>query len=83
MSGRKKKKEEERRKKKNTRENNGKRVACGARNSPVPIIYKVGERVRLHNVATEDWALKGTIYLLRTTDDGRVVSYDIITDKGS
>ena len=34
----KKKKKEERKKKerKNTRENNGKRVACGARNSPVP-----------------------------------------------
>ena len=33
MSGKKKKKKK---KKKNTRENNGKRVACGARNSPVP-----------------------------------------------
>ena len=33
-------------------------------------------------MATRDWALKGTIDLLRTTDDRRVVSYDVITDKG-
>ena len=29
-----------------------------------------------------DWDLKGTIDLLRTTDDGWVVSYDVLTDKG-
>ena len=33
-------------------------------------------------MATRDWSLKGTSYLLTTTDDGRVVSYDVMTDKG-
>ena len=52
------------------------------KNKTNKILYEVGQRVRLQNVATRDWALKGTIDLLRTTDDGRVVSYDVITDKG-
>ena len=42
----------------------------------------MGDRVRLQNVATKEFILKGTIELLRTTNDGRVVSYDIVTDKG-
>ena len=46
------------------------------------ILYKIGERVRLQNVATRDWDLKGTIERVRTADDGRVVSYDVLTDKG-
>ena len=52
------------------------------KNKTNKILYKVGDRVRLQNVANKEWVLKGTIDLLRTTDDGRVVSYDIITDKG-
>ena len=52
------------------------------KNKTNKILYQVGERVRLQNVANKEWVLKGTIDLLRTTDDGRVVSYDIITDKG-
>ena len=52
------------------------------KNKTNKILYKVGQRVRLQNVANKDWALKGTIDFLRTTDDRRVVSYDIITDKG-
>ena len=49
------------------------------KNKTNKILYKVGDRVRLQNVATKEFILKGTIELLRTTDDGRVVSYDIIT----
>ena len=45
------------------------------------ILYKIGERVRLQNVATRDWDLKGTIERVRTADDGQVVSYDVLTDK--
>ena len=45
------------------------------------VIYQVGQRVRLQNVATRDWDLKGTIERLRYADDGRVVSYFIMTDK--
>merc|ERR1712208_46394 len=52
------------------------------KNKTNKILYEVGQRVRLQNVVTKDWSLKGTIDLLRTTDDGRVVSYEIITDKG-
>ena len=52
------------------------------KNKTNKILYEVGQRVRLQNVVSKDWSLKGTIDLLRTTDDGRVVSYDIITDKG-
>ena len=37
--------------------------------------------MRLQNVATWDWDLKGTVERLRTADDGRVVSYFIMTDK--
>ena len=35
----------------------------------------------LQNVATRDWDLKGTVDRVRTADDGRVVSYFILTDK--
>ena len=44
-------------------------------------MYQVGQQVRLQNVATRDWDLKGTVERLRTADDGRVVSYFILTDK--
>ena len=37
--------------------------------------------MRLQNVATRDWDLKGTVERLRYADDGRVVSYFIMTDK--
>ena len=43
---------------------------------------KVGQRVRLQNISTRDWELKGTIDQIRTANDGRVVSYDVLTDKG-
>ena len=46
------------------------------KNKPNKILYEIGQRVRLQNVSKRDWDLKGTIDLLRTTDDGRVVSYD-------
>ena len=52
------------------------------KNKTNKILYEIGQRVRLQNVSTRDWDLKGTIDLLRTTDDGRVVSYDVLTDKG-
>merc|ERR1711867_203330 len=45
------------------------------------IIYQIGQRVRLQNVSTRDWDLKGTIDKVRIADDRRVVSYDILTDK--
>merc|ERR1711888_512089 len=44
-------------------------------------IYQVGQCVRLQNVATRDWDLKGTVERVRHTDDGRVVSYFVLTDK--
>ena len=37
--------------------------------------------MRLQNVATRDWDLKGTVERLRYADDGRVVSYSIMTDR--
>ena len=46
------------------------------------ILYEIEERVRLQNIGTRDWELMGTIERRRTADDGRVVSYDILTDKG-
>ena len=46
------------------------------------ILYNIGERVRLQNVVNKDWELLGTIERRRTADDGRVVSYDVMTDKG-
>ena len=42
---------------------------------------EVGQRVRLQNIATGDWDLKGTIDRVRTADDGRVLSYDVLTDR--
>ena len=45
------------------------------------ILYQVGQRVRLQNIATRDWDLKGTIDRVRTADDGRVLSYDVFTDR--
>ena len=32
-------------------------------------------------MATRDWDLKGTVERVRTADDGRVVSYFVLTDK--
>ena len=51
------------------------------KNKTNKIIYQIGQRVRLQNVSTRDWELKGTIDRVRTADDGRVVSYDILTDR--
>ena len=45
-------------------------------------LKKKNKTNRLQTVAMRDWDLKGTIDLLRTTDDGWVVSYDVLTDKG-
>merc|ERR1712055_925725 len=50
------------------------------KNKKNKILYRVGQRVRLQNVGTKDWDLKGTVERLRYTDDGRVVSYYIMTD---
>merc|ERR1712208_196139 len=50
------------------------------KNKKNKIFYTVGQRVRLQNVGTKDWNLKGTVERLRYTDDGRVVSYYIMTD---
>ena len=46
------------------------------------ILYNVGDRVRLQNVSDKSWGLIGTIERRRTADDGKIVSYDIMTDKG-
>ena len=46
------------------------------------LIYLIGDRVRLQNVKTKDFLLKGTVVGLRETDDHRVLSYDIRTDLG-
>merc|ERR1712215_201306 len=50
------------------------------KNKTNKILYEVGQRVRLQNVATKDWDLKGTVERLRYADDRRVVSYYIMTD---
>merc|ERR1712082_602755 len=52
------------------------------KNKTNKILYEIGQWVRLQNVSTRDWELKGTIDQLETTDDGRVVSYDVLTDTG-
>ena len=41
----------------------------------------MGQRVRLQNIATRDWSLKGTIDKVRVADDGRIYSYDVLTDR--
>ena len=46
------------------------------------ILYIVGDRVRLQNVKDKSWELVGTIERRRTADDGKILSYDIMTDKG-
>ena len=51
------------------------------KNKTNKILYEVGQRVRLQNIATRDWDLKGTIDRIRIADDGRVVSYDVFTDR--
>merc|ERR1712215_479827 len=51
------------------------------KNKTNKILYEVGQRVRLQNVATRDWDLEGTVERLRYADDGRVVSYYIKTDR--
>ena len=51
------------------------------KNTTNKILYEVGQRVRLQNISTRDWELKGTIDQIRIADDGRVVSYDVLTDK--
>ena len=51
------------------------------KNKTNKIRYQIGQRVRLQNISTRDWELKGTIDRVRTADDGRVVSYDVLTDR--
>merc|ERR1712215_643089 len=46
------------------------------------ILYEVGDRVRLQNVKDKTWGLIGTVERRRTADDGQILSYDILTDKG-
>ena len=46
------------------------------------LIYLIGDRVRLQNVKTKDFLLKGTVVDLRETDDQKVLSYNILTDCG-
>ena len=41
-----------------------------------------GDRVRLQNIRTKDFNLKGTVESQRVADDGKIVSYNIQTDKG-
>ena len=50
------------------------------KNKKNKIFYTVGQRVRLQNIGTKDWDLKGTVERMRYTDDGRVVSYYVMTD---
>ena len=50
------------------------------KNKKNKIFYTVGQRVRLQNVGTKDWDLKGTVERLWYADDGRVVSYYVMTD---
>ena len=51
------------------------------KNKTNKILYQVGQRVRLQNIATRDWDLKGTIDEVRTADDSRIYSYDVFTDR--
>ena len=41
-----------------------------------------GDRVRLQNIRTNDFNLTGTVESQRLADDGKIVSYNIQTDKG-
>ena len=45
------------------------------KNKTNKIIYQIGQRVRLQNVSTRDWELKGTIDRVRTADDGRTCGF--------
>ena len=42
----------------------------------------MGDRVRLQNVKEKHWNLIGTVDRKRTADDGQILSYDVLTDKG-
>ena len=46
------------------------------------IVYLISDRVRMQNVRTKDFLLKGTVVGLRETDDQKVLSYNILTDHG-
>ena len=46
------------------------------------ITYLVGDRVRLQNIKTKDFLLKGTVVGLRESDDQKILSYNILTDRG-
>ena len=51
------------------------------KNKTNKIRYHVGQRVRLQNIATRDWDLKGTIDKVRVADDGWIYFYDVFTDR--
>ena len=61
-------------------ENHEKRIT--KKNKTNKILYDIGARVRLQDVATKEFKLLGTITSLRVADDGAVVSYGIATDRG-
>ena len=61
-------------------QNHEKRIT--KKNKTNKILYDIGARVRLQDVATKEFKLFGKITSLRVADNGAVVSYGIATDRG-
>ena len=53
-----------------------------SKNKTNKITYFPEDRVMIQNIRTKDFLLNGTIESQRTSDDGKIVSYCILTDKG-
>ena len=41
-----------------------------------------GDKVRLQNIRTKDFNLTGIVQSQKVADDGKILSYNILTDKG-
>ena len=46
------------------------------------ITYFPRDRVRLQNIKMKDFLLTGTVESQRESDDGKILSYNILTDRG-
>ena len=53
-----------------------------SKNKTNKMTYFPGVRIMIQNIRTKDFLLNGTIESQRTSDDGKIVSYCILTDKG-
>ena len=58
------------------------KVASKTKTKRIKKTYFPGDRVMILNIKTKDFLLTGTVESQRESDDGKILSYNILTDRG-